>query len=154
MARRFDVQYISAYTDGNAARKLELPQPRKTARKHTSKHSKRIVLQFDPVAIMGILVACVMMVFLAVGTVRLLDARKDMAAMDAYVHTLRQENASLQEAYDASYDIEQGRQTALALGMIPQQEATHISIEIEPPVVEEQITLWQRIGTFLTGLFA
>ena len=153
MARRFDVQYISAYTDGNAARKLELPQPRKNARKNAAKRSKRIVLHIDPVAILGIVVACMMMVFLAVGTVRLFDARKDMTAMDTYVHTLRQENTSLQEAYDASYDIEQVRQTALALGMVPAQQVERVRIQVQVPQTEEP-SRWDQFRTFLAGLFA
>ena len=67
MARQFDVQYLCGYTDGTAARKIEMPKPRKAARKNTAKRSKRIVLQIDPLAIMGTLVAGVMLVLLTVG---------------------------------------------------------------------------------------
>ena len=153
MARRFDVQYINAFTDGNAARKLELPQPRKTTHKRTAKHPKRIVLYVDPVAILGILVAGVMMVLLAVGTVKFLNVRNDMTAMDGYVHTLRQEHAALQEEYDAGYDIEHVRQTALALGMVPMEQVQQVQIQVQLPQ-QEQPDKWEQLRTFLSGLFA
>ena len=153
MAQRIDVKYISAYTDGNAARQLELPQPRKTARKHTARRSKRIVLYIDPVAILGILVAGVMLVMLAVGMVRLVQARNEMAAMDAYVHSLRQENEALREEYEAGYDIEHVRQTALALGMVPVEEVKRVQIQVQVPQ-QEQPGGWERFCTFLAGLFA
>ena len=154
MARRFDVQYISAYTDGSAARKLELPQVQKAARKRaTAKRSKRIVLHVDPVAIMGILVAGVMMVLLAVGMFRLLDARNDMTRMDSYLHTLRQENATLQAEYDAGYDIENVRQTALALGMVPVEQVQRIPIQVHVPQ-QETPSKWDQFCIFLAGLFA
>ena len=153
MARRFDVQYISAYTDGSAARKLELPQVHKTVRKRTTKRSKRIVLHVDPVAIMGILAAGVMMILLAVGMFRLIDARNDMTQMDGYVHTLRQENVALQQEYESGYDIEHVRQTALALGMVPMDQVQRIPIQVQVPQ-QEAPSKWDQFCIFLAGLFA
>ena len=153
MARQFDVQYISAYTDGSAARKLELPKPRQTARKKAARRSKKIVLPIDPVAILGIVAACVMMVALTVGVCKLVDARQEMVAMDAYVQSLRQENIALQEEYDAGYNLENVRQTALALGMVPMEQVEQITIQIHTPE-PEQPSGWEQVRTFLAGLFA
>ena len=153
MARQFDVQYISAYTDGSAARKLEIPKPRKTARKNTAKRSKKIVLHIDPMAILGILVAGVMMIALTVGVVKLLNARQELEAMDAYVQTLRQEHVALQEEYDAGYDLETVRQTAQALGMVPVEQVKQITIQVQTPETA-QPSGWEQIRLFLAGLFA
>ena len=154
MARQFDVQYISAYTDGSAARKLELPKPRKsTRRKPSARRSKKIVLYVDPLAILGILVAGIMMIALTVGVCKLVDARQEMLAMDSYVQTLRQENAQLQEEYEAGYDLEDVRQTALALGMVPAEQAQHVQVQVQIPQ-PEQPSGWEQIRTFLAGLFA
>ena len=153
MARQFDVQYISAYTDGNAARKLELPKAPKTTRKRTARRSKKIVIHVDPLAIMGILVAGIMMIAMAAGVYKLVNARQEMMAMDAYVQSLRQENTALQEEYDTGYDLENVRQTALALGMVPVEQVEQITIQVQVPQ-QEQPGGWEQIRTFLAGLFA
>ena len=153
MARQFEVQYIRSYTDGTAARKLDMPQPRKTARKRPVQKVKRIVLHIDPVAIMGIAMAMIMLVLMSVGCVKLLAAQQDMATMNDYVHTLREENVQLQEQYDAGYDLENVRQTALALGMVPMEQVTQISIRVQVPQ-EPQPDGWEQLRVFLAGLFA
>ena len=153
MARQFDVQYISAYTVGSAARKLELPKAPKVTRKRATRRAKKIVLHVDPLAILGILVAGVMMIAMTVGVCRLVDARQELVAMDAYVQTLRQENAELQEAYDAGYDLENVRQTALALGMVPVEQVKQVTIQIQAPQPEPP-SGWEQFCTFLAGLFA
>ena len=74
MARQFDVQYVGGYMYGSTAYKVEAPKPRKAARKHIAKqNNKRIVLRIDPLAIVGTMVACVMLVLLAVGFRMLLE---------------------------------------------------------------------------------
>lgn len=153
MARQFDVQYLCGYTDGTAARKIEMPKPRKAARKNTAKRSKRIVLQIDPLAIMGTLVAGVMLVLLTVGVFKLMDARQEMVQMDAYVQSLRQENEALQKEYDAGYDLENVKQTAQALGMVPMEQVKQVTIHVEAPQ-QVQPSRWEQIRLFLAGLFA
>ena len=153
MARQFDVQYISAYTDGSAARKLEMPKPRKSAKKNNAGRSKKIVLHIDPVATMAILVAGIMLIALTAGVLKLVDARHELAAMDAYVQTLRQENTALQEAYDAGCDLERVKQTAQALGMIPVEQVKQVAIRVQTPE-PMQPSGWEQIRLFLAGLFA
>ena len=153
MARQFDVQYLGGYINGSTACKVETPKPRKTARRHSVKQNKRIVLRIDPLAIMGTMVACVMLVLLAVGFVKLMDARQELAAMDAYVQTLRQENVALQEEYNAGYDLEHVKNTALALGMVPVEQVQHVTIHVQEPEVAP-VSGWEQIRLFLVGLFA
>ena len=154
MARQIDVQYLGGYVNGSTACKVEAPKPRRVTRKHTAKqNNKRIVLRIDPLAIMGTAVACVMMVLLIVGSVKLMDARQELAAMDAYVQTLRQENVALQEEYNAGYDLEHVEKTALALGMVPVEQVQHITIRVQEPEVV-QLSGWEQIRLFLVGLFA
>ncbi len=154
MAQHVNVQYVQFYTQGSAARRVmpaissyfrPLPQIKK-------RKVQRIYV--DPVAALGIVVAVCMLVMMAVGVSQLQAEQQKSAAMEEYVQRLEIENQQLQAEYAASCDLDAVEKTALALGMIPQQEATHISIEVEPPQTQEPITLWSRIGTFLTGLFA
>ena len=108
----------------------------------------------DPVATLGILVAVSMLIMMAVGVSQLRSEQTETAAMVEYVQQLQGENVALQAQYDEECDLEMVEKTALALGMIPRQDAPHVSIEIPMPQQQETVSLWQRIGTFLTGLFA
>ena len=154
MAQGIQVQYVQFYTQGSAAKRVAPAIPLHTGALPQAKKKKLLRISVDPVAIMGTVVAISMLVMMLVGVNTLRSEQTKTALLTAQVEQLQAENTALQAQYDAQCDLEKIEQTALALGMIPQQEATHISIEIEPPAAEEQISLWQRIGTFLTGLFA
>ena len=153
MARQFDVQYLGGYMDGSAARKLEMPKPRTAPRKKRNARNKRIVVYVDPLAILGILVAGIMMVLLVAGVVNRMEARQELARMDAYVQSLRQENIALEEEYEAGYDLDHVEQTALALGMVPMDQIQRVSIHVPQPV-EPEPSGWEQIRVFLAGLFA
>lgn len=155
MVKQPNVEYIRLYTNGSAALKLEpavktVNTPKKAPRKH-----KRKNIYIDPVAILSIAVAVLMLVTVITGFVRLQEARDEVTVMEEYVDRLQADNTRLTHQYKIGYNPEEVRRTALALNMIPAEQAAHISIEI-PPETEQvtQLTLWERIGTFLTGLFA
>ena len=73
--------------------------------------------------------------------------------MDAYVQSLRQENEALQKEYDAGYDLENVKQTAQALGMVPMEQVKQVTIHVEAPQ-QVQPSRWEQIRLFLAGLFA
>ena len=154
MAQRVNVQYVQFYTQGSAARKV---MPKISARlRELPRMKKRAVrrIYVDPVAILGTAVAVCMLVMMVAGVNQLLAQQQKTAQLEQYVERLQMENRQLQAEYAASCDLEAIEKTALALGMIPQQEATRIPIRVELPQEQAPISLWSRIGTFLTGLFA
>ena len=154
-AYKHNVQYVNYYTDGSAARKLELTVPqRKTAVLPKPRKVKRVKIYVDPVAIVGVVVAVCMLIVLAVGIVQLQDARSDMHLMERYVSQLTRENEQLAMDYANSYDLGDVERMAQTLGMIPSAQAQHTQIHITLPAVAEEPTLWENIGTFLAGLFA
>ena len=155
MARKPEVQYIRYYTDGSAARQLEpkAPRKRKTALPK-SQRQKRKVVYVDPVAIGGIAVSAVMLVMMAVGSVQMYNAHRQNVQMEAYVQSLSRENAVLQDTYEAGIDLEEIEQSALALGMIPEAQAQTFTVSVEMPQIVEEPTFWEKVGAFLTGLFA
>ena len=108
----------------------------------------------DPVALLGIVVAVAMLLMMAVGVSQLRVEQEKCAVMEDYIQRLEICNRQLEEEYVASCDLEAVEKTALALGMIPAEQATCTTITVEPVQAQEQVTLWSRIGTFLTGLFA
>lgn len=155
MARGTDIQYIRFSADGNAARKLAAePAPFKEATFTKVFTSKRKCYYLDPVAIFGILVAVAMFITMAAGYLELRSEQAKLARMQEYVSSLQQKNDELEQTYLESYDPEEVERTALALGMIRKEQAPVVSIEVEVPQPVQTVSLWERIGTFLTGLFA
>ena len=154
MAQRVDVQYIQYNTQDTTARRV-LPvvapyfRPLPAAKK---RKVQRICV--DPVALFGIVVAACMMIMMAVGVSQLRVEQEKSAVMADYVQRLEIRNDQLKAEYAASCDLEAVEKTALALGMIPAQDATRTTITVEPVQTQQEVNLWNRIGTFLTGLFA
>ena len=150
MAGPVRVQYVN----GSAARKLDIPMPRVAPKAPKVKKQKRTVVYVDPVSILGIVIAAVMLVLMSVGCVRLVHARQEVAVMQDYVTTLRRENADLQEQYITGFEPEEVRKTALGLGMIPQEQVRRVSVQVTVPQEAEQSGGWQAFLTFMSGLFA
>lgn len=156
MAQRIDVQYVQFYTSGSAAQKVAPAISVHTGAlpRVTKRRVRRIYV--DPVAILGSAVAVCMLVMMLVGLSNLRTEQDKTAEMVHYVSQLQEENAMLRAWYVEECDLEKVEETALALGMVPRESVEHISIEVELPPIEEEVpvSLWQKIGTFLTGLFA
>ena len=148
------VQYVRFATVGSAARKpVSMTAVKKTVLPKSRK-KLRTVVHVDPVAVLGILVAAFMMVTMIVGLVDFAAARQEAAVMEQYVEQLSEQNRQLQQTYESGYDLEVVENTALALGMVPKDQVETVTIYVSEPQQTETITLWTRIGTFLTGLFA
>lgn len=154
MAPKLDIQYIQFYTDGSAAKKVAPVAPLKTIRLPKIQIKKKLVLHIDPVALCGILMAGIMFVLMTVGVFQLRAARQEAKIMSDYVQTLQQENVELYTTLSDGYDIQQVRQTALALGMVPKEQVRHVSIDLPEMPVEEESGSWEQFYIFLTGLFA
>ncbi len=156
MAQRVDVRYIQFYTGGSAAQKVAPQVPLETIKlpKVKKQRQKRLVIHIDPVAVLGIGVAAVMLVLMVVGMVQLRSARQELRTMNAYVNTLTQENVSLNTAYTEGYDLESVKTTALALGLVPVDQVQHVTVRLPEVQTQETPGAWERFCTFLTGLFA
>jgi len=92
---------------------------------------------------------------MVVGMITLNDAHAQEARMEAYVQSLREQNAVLQAEFDENYDPAAVEEAALALGMVPVDQVEHRTIRVEP--MEEapaEITLWEQIQAFFAGLLA
>ncbi len=152
MARQTKIQYVSFYSAGSAAYKVD-PQPirKKQVNLPKPRRVKRPVVYVDPVAIAGIVVAAVMLIGMLAGIVQLSAAKQEQQALSGYISLLQEENARLEEAYYAGFDLEEIRQIAIARGMIPADQAQVLYIpDTAVEEQEENRTLW----TILAGLFA
>lgn len=154
MANQIEIKYIDFSTEGNAARKFA-PVPKKKAQLPNAKRKMRYVLTIDPLAMIGIAVAVCMLVFMGIGMRRLQQAQDRNLQMAQYVESLTEKNTALREEFNAVCDLEQVKELALALGMIPKMEVPQTGITMYvPEETVETPSLWEQIGTFLAGLFA
>ncbi len=157
MAYKYNIQYVKFYTDGSSAKKIAPVQNAPKVILPKPKKHKRKVIFVDPLAIMGILTACSLLIMMFVGLSQLRKERMEAQEMANYVVYLEARNEELTEQYNAACDLEEVERTALALGMKPQsqvpQSVVHIPAE-EAQEAPQKITLLTHFSTFLSGLFA
>ena len=160
MAQKPDIQYIHQfYVPGSEAQVLELKPVKKKRKKKKfvlpkPKVEKKILIALDIASVCGLVVACVMMVLMTVGIFQLSEVRQEYSRMESYVISLQNQNVDLEKQYQETFDLDDIRDKALALGMIPIEEARTVTIHVEPPVAEPEPTVWEDICWFFMELFA
>ena len=156
MVKKPEIQYIDKfYVYGSEAKVLELkPKRRIKTVLPLFAPDNTIKIAVDPVAIGGILVALALLVALVVGSVQYVQAYRQYRAMVDYVVTEQNLNVELRETYKSQIDLVEIRERALALGMIPREEAPVITIKTELPQREPEMTYWEDFVWLCKGLFA
>ena len=132
MARGSDIQYVQFYTDGSAARQLEPKprQPKKKLQQPRPRRKKKIVLHVDFIAVAGMLVAGVMLLLMLTGMSGLNKLNDEVTRLESYLSELEQENLELHHTYREGYDIDQIREQALEMGMIPASRAMTVPLTV------------------------
>ena len=106
------------------------------------------------VALVGIAVAAVLMVMLLVGAVQMYQTLQETVALRDYVVQLQEKNAQLKDTYAAGYDLEEIRDIAQTMGMIPAESAPHLRIEVTVPEAPVQPSAWESFWQFFVEMFA
>ena len=125
-------RYIQFYTPGTAAVKVNIQEEQRWIPLPAPKPEKKITIGVDPVAIIGFMVAVCMLVLMAVGINQLNDSRREVAALEHYVAQLTTENQTLEQDYAAGYNLDEVRQKALDMGMVPAEDGTWIYFDYVP----------------------
>ena len=157
MVQKADIQYVTQfYSYGSEAKVLELKPAQKKQKKALpiAKPEQKIQIAVDPVALAGILIAVAMVIVMAISVHGYLDTCDEYRAMTKRVITLQNINVEKQQAYQKMYNLDDIREKALALGMIPVEEAQVITISPVIPQPEPEPTWWENISWFMNGLFA
>ena len=157
MVQKPDIQYIESFFVPGA----EAPQvqPRWGAKPAPAPKSQpqarpKVRVLVDPVALVGMVVAAVMLVLMIVGIFQFNAASQERQEMSAYLTKLQDANLTKKHTYHSGYDLAWIEEQALALGMIPVEEAATVSVRITVPQPEPEPTLWENICWFFEGLFA
>ena len=156
MTQKPEIQYIGQfYVPGSEAKVLAPKQKKKKAKTKlpAAKAEQVKAIYIDPVALIGIAVAIVMLAVMVVGALRLQGDWNQYDAMSRYVSQLNQDNAELQRTYRAGYDLEDIRDKALAIGMVPVEELETVTVTVTISQREPEPTLWDDIVWFFNGLF-
>lgn len=150
MAQR-DLRYIQ-YNPGSLAPKLE-PQKPSSPPAPRPKPEVSYTVALDPISLIAILVAAVMLVLMVVGCVELAQVRHQEEELYHYVQGLREEMVTLKDKFDSKVDMELVEAAALGLGMIPIEQAQRIIVDMQP-YAPPAPSLWQRLQDAVEGLFA
>lgn len=154
MALRADVQYVRYRVDGTAARKIRSTEETVTP-VYTRRKAERKVIAVDPIAIIGIALAAIVLIAMCVGLVRYQTCLRQSRQMSDYVNRLEQENAQLSQTYQDGYDPELIERIALEAGMIPAENTQKVTVSVEKPAPEQsEPSFWETLTTFLAGIFA
>ena len=155
MAYQPEIRYINQYVSGTMAYQPE----RKPSRKYTAtlpkpRKKKQELILVDPVAVVCIFVAAVLMVMLLVGAVQLYQTQQETAQLRHYVAMLQEQNTQLQDTYTSGFDPEEIRDIAQTMGMIPKEAATHLQVQVTVPEAPVEPTAWESFWQFFMEMFA
>lgn len=157
MAQKPEIQYIGQfYIYGSEAKKLAEKKEQKKAKTQLPVQRVERVrkVYVDPLAIASLCVAAVMLVTMVMGALSLQGAWEDLEIARQRVYELQNDNLVLASEYRSGYNLSEVRSAALALGMIPAEEAQLMHINVSVPVQQPEPTLLDDIVWFLEGLFA
>ena len=157
MNQKPKIQYVGQfYVHGSEARQLQLQEQKRQAKTKLplARIQKIEKVYVDPVALAGIVVAVVMLVTMVLGAVQIKRDWDRYEQVSAYVSELKKENARKNHAYHLSYDLEDIKSKALAMGLVPKSELETVSITVTVPEREPVLTRSDEIRLFLEGLFA
>lgn len=148
-------RYIQFYTLGSEARELvPVLRPEVSPEKRPRK-SRKPVLYIDPVAILGMVTALVLMVCVLVAFGQYKQAKADYEYVNNYNFTLKQQYEELQETYAGSYDKEEVRMEVILMGYVPSYMVQHVTIQPQKPAeLPQQPGVLEQAWTYLTELFA
>ncbi|MGM9585759.1 MAG: hypothetical protein ACI3V1_09460 [Faecousia sp.] len=156
MNQKPKIQYVGQfYIHGSEARQLELERKKQAKSKLPLERLRKVeVVYLDPVAILGITVALVMLAVMLLGVLQLRLDWTEYQTMSDYLSRLNSENAELTADYRSQYDLEDIRVKAQALGMVPKTELEERTVYVTVPQPEPKMTWLEELQWFVEGLFA
>lgn len=150
------IQYVGEfYVHGSEARKLEPKKERRIPKTKlpVERLKTREKINLDPVAIMAMAVAVVMLFTMAAGALRLKADWEEYHASVNYLSYLKRENARLERVYRSSFDLEEIRSKALALGLKPRENVEEKGVQLVQPALEAEESQENKLVTFWKGLW-
>lgn len=157
MERKPDIQYVHQfYIHGSEAQVIELkPVKRQWKTKLPQAVPQKVIqVRLDILSMCAIVVAVTMLVCMMVGMSQLKNWYQANQQMEQYVINLQNENIKLEQDYRNSYDLEDIREKALAIGLVPLDQVQTVAIQVVVSQPEPEPTFWESVEMFFEELFA
>ena len=157
MIQKPKIQYVGQfYVYGSEARALELEEQRRKAKTRLPLAKLETIekIYVDPVALIAIGVAVLLLAAMIFGAVQIQNDWAAYQEMHDYVTWLRAENVRLDQAYRAGFDLEDIEMKALAMGLVPMSELKTVTVAIDLPEPEPVMTWDQKVVRFWNELWA
>ena len=156
MARRDEIRYVQYYTSGSAAYLLDKKpeQKKQTTEFIPSKPARQITIKLDPVAVLGTVVAVIMLVCVLIGVAQVNRVNEQIGLVETQLSGLKAEYSILESEYAHGYDLDEIRVAAMAMGMVPQEQVRHITVSASVPHPEEALSWWESLVSDIQELFA
>ena len=156
MNQKPKIQYVGQfYVHGSEAKKLELQQQRTARFRQPIEKLQQIErIYVDPVALVGIVVAVVMLVTMVMGALQIRRDWEEYNAVSSYVSWLKEQKAEKQIDYRKAYDLEDIATKAHALGLVPKSEVKTMTVTVVVPEPEPEVSRIEEIKGFLEDMFA
>ena len=157
MAYKPEIQYVGQfYVYGSEAKQLAAQEQAKKAKTRLplAKLEKIEQVYVDPVAIVGIAVAVVMLVAMVMGFLQIRAAWAEYEVMSDYLADLKYQCAEKEAAYRSheEFDLAVIQEKALAMGMVPADQVQVKTITVTMPQPEPEWTWVDEVKWFLEGL--
>ena len=155
MAQKPKIEYVGrSYFFGTEAPKLD--EHRKTLKSllPAIKLERFRNIYIDPVGLLGLTVAVVLLVMLVAGALQMKQTRAEYDAMQTYLSGLKRENAQLSHAYHTRYDLEEIREQADKIGMVDAEDTERFTVIFSVPEHEEEPSAWDEFVWLITGLLS
>lgn len=150
------IQYVREfYNYGTEAKKLDfrsLRLPKSGLPLERLSTAETITL--DPVAMVAIVAAIVLLIVIAAGITQIQDDWTEYDATAAYLSHLRAENAELALAYQESFELEEIANKAQGLGLVSLEEVKTMTVLVTVAEPEPEPSWFDNVKTFWQGLWA
>ena len=156
MIQKPEIQYVGQfYIHGSEARQLEQVKTKKKAKTRLpmARLEKVEKIYLDPVALVSIAVALVLLVVMLIGAFQLREDWAQHQIASDYLSQLKLENATLTRTYQKSYDLEEIRAKAVGLGLVPEEELQTRTVLVTVPEPEPEPAWHEELISFWKGLW-
>ncbi len=159
MAKRDSVQYVRYYAPGTEAHAIEPEQPKRRPRPAPKTKlppkpiAQRKTIEMDPVPVVGTAVAVVLLIWVIVMLGNVIQTGNEIAVMEHNIAVLNRQQEALEQEYHAGYDLEEIRNAAQSMGLVPIEQVEHITIALPEPEVTVELSWWEQLWQDIVFLF-
>ena len=154
MAYKPEIQYVGQfYVHGSEAKQVA-PKRRPQFQLPKALPDKIEKIYVDPVALVGLMVAALMLVAMVVGACQIHSSWQEYEEAFHDLSVIKREHARLEHVYNISIDLDDVAAQAESMGLVPVDQLPAMTVRVTMPVPEPEETAWDEFVWFIQGLFA